>query len=355
MKKVISLILVLTIAFSLMAGMGVSSNALTDVWESEPNNDPNQANIIKFGQIMNGITLGCNYSNDKDVFKINIDSNINFRIKFEHDISYTYDGWLLNLYQLNRSDGCYYNYIDNEKYYSYGGVSYDKVMSDEGISFSPIINARAGDSFVLRISSATGEQGDLKYMVSLEVFISKPSNLTCTARTTNAEKVAWNAVAGVTGYQVQCSDGGTKWAQNKVTTANSAVFGGLVAGGKYKFRVRAYKKIDGVNYFSPWSKTLNSPTLPSGTTLTKLSSAKKAFTAQWKKNAAVTGYQLQYGVKSNFSGAKTLTVKNAKTLKSTVKKLNAKKAYYVRIRTYKTISKVNYFSTWSKAYKVKTK
>ena len=65
--------------------------------------------------------------------------------------------------------------------------------------------------------------------------LSKPSNLKCAARTTNAQKVTWNKVAGVTGYQVQCSDGGSKWAQNKVTSGNAAVFGGLVAGGKYKF------------------------------------------------------------------------------------------------------------------------
>ena len=135
----------------------------------------------------------------------------------------------------------------------------------------------------------------------------------------------------------------------------SYTFKKLAAGNNYKFRVRFYiKAADGKNYFSPWSTTLNSPTLPSGTTLTKLTGAKKAFTAQWKKGAC-TGYQVQYSVKSNFSGAKTVTIKNAKTLKTTVKKLNAKKVYYVRIRTYKTISKVNYFSAWSKTVKVKTK
>ncbi|MBR1763169.1 MAG: hypothetical protein IJ731_07375 [Eubacterium sp.] len=50
-----------------------------------------------------------------------------------------------------------------------------------------------------------------------------------------------------------------------------------------------------------------------------------------------------------------MTLKNNKTLKTTVKKLSAGKNYYVRIRTYKSISKVKYYSSWSKTYKVKTK
>ena len=178
------------------------------------------------------------------------------------------------------------------------------------------------------------------------------------ARTANAIKVQWNNVKTASGYQVQISTkDGKKWDKyyNLDAGVTNYTFKNLAAGNNYKFRVRFYIKAeDGRNYFSPWSKTLNSPTLPTGTTITKLTPAKKAFTAQWKK-AGVTGYQIQYSTSASFSGAKKLTIKNAKNLKATVKSLSAKKTYYVRIRTYKTISKVNYFSTWSKTYKVKTK
>ena len=115
------------------------------------------------------------------------------------------------------------------------------------------------------------------------------------------------------------------------------------------------KAADGKNYYSPWSATLNSPTSPAGTSISKVSGAKKAFTAQWKKQSNATGYQIQYSTNAKFSKAKVVTIKSNKTLKYTLNKLSAKKTYYVRIRTYKTISKVNYFSTWSKTYKVKTK
>ena len=183
--------------------------------------------------------------------------------------------------------------------------------------------------------------------------------LKCKARTVAAQTVIWNNVKTATGYQVQISTkDGKKWSTFATLKAGvtSYTFKNLAAGNNYKFRVRFYiKAADGKNYFSPWSATLNSPTLPSGTSITKLVAGSKAFAAQWKKNTAVNGYQVQYSLKSNFSGAKTLTIKSNKTLKTMVKKLSAKKVYYVRIRTFKTISKANYFSTWSKAYKVKTK
>ena len=95
---------------------------------------------------------------------------------------------------------------------------------------------------------------------------------------------------------------------------------------------------------------------PKATALTKVTAGKKQFTAQWKKQATqTTGYQIQYSLKSDFASAKTVTVSKNGTLKTTVKKLSAKKKYYVRIRTYKTVGKTKYYSAWSAAKTVKTK
>ena len=204
--------------------------------------------------------------------------------------------------------------------------------------------SRCGDSFTDTYTAPTGKIGGLK----------------CKTRTANAQTIIWNKVSTATGYQVQISSkDGKKW-DKTVTIKNnktvSTTFKSLAAGNAYKFRARFYiTAADGKNYFSPWSGTLTSPTLPAGVNLTKVAAGSKSFTANWKKNTAVGGYQVQYSLKANFSGAKSVTVKSNKTLKTTVKKLNAKKVYYVRIRTYKTISKVNYYSAWSKVLKVKTK
>ena len=184
----------------------------------------------------------------------------------------------------------------------------------------------------------------------------KITGLKCAARTAAAEKVTWNKVAGITGYQVQISNAaGNKWATYKNVSANSYVFTKLAAGSNYKFRVRFYITANGKNYFSKWSATLASPTLPKATKVTSATGAKKAFTAKWGKVAGVTGYQVQYSTNAKFTKPAIKTVKGAAKVSLKVSSLKANTKYYVRVRTYKTICGKNYFSTWSGAKAVKTK
>ncbi len=87
---------------------------------------------------------------------------------------------------------------------------------------------------------------------------------------------------------------------------------------------------------------------PAGTKLTGVKNYKgKKLKASWKKNTKVTGYQVQYSTSSKFKSAKTVTVKGYKSTSKTITKLTKNKKYYVRVRTYKTVSKVNYYSGWS--------
>lgn len=93
---------------------------------------------------------------------------------------------------------------------------------------------------------------------------------------------------------------------------------------------------------------------PKGTSVTRLKAISKGFTVSWKKNKTqTTGYQIQYATSSKFKGAKTKTYQNA--TKAKITKLKAKKKYYVRIRTYKTVGSVKIYSDWSKAKAVTVK
>lgn len=110
----------------------------------------------------------------------------------------------------------------------------------------------------------------------------------------------------------------------------------------------------GANYTGTASKTFR--IIPKGTSISKLKKKSKGFTAKWKKQTTQTsGYQVQYSVYKNFKKAKTKTVKKTKTTSISVSKLKKKKTYYVRVRTYKTVSGEKYYSAWSKIKKVKTK
>ena len=88
--------------------------------------------------------------------------------------------------------------------------------------------------------------------------------------------------------------------------------------------------------------------------LSKVKKGKKSFTATWKSVANVDGYEIQYSLKKNMKKAKTKSVASSKK-KLKVKKLKAKKKYYVRIRAYKVINGKKQYSAWSAKKKVKTK
>ncbi len=96
--------------------------------------------------------------------------------------------------------------------------------------------------------------------------------------------------------------------------------------------------------------------VPKGTKISKVTAKKKGFLVKWKKQAVQTsGYEIQYSVNGKFKSAKTAGNVKAKKTSKTVSKLKAKKKYYVRIRTYKTVNGKNYYSDWSAKKSVKTK
>ena len=95
--------------------------------------------------------------------------------------------------------------------------------------------------------------------------------------------------------------------------------------------------------------------VPKGTAFSKLTGGNRRIALKWRRQKNITGYQIEYSVKKDFTAVKKVTVKKVTTLTMTIKKLNAGKTYYVRIRTYTTVKKNNYFSAWSKVKAVKTK
>jgi hypothetical protein len=94
---------------------------------------------------------------------------------------------------------------------------------------------------------------------------------------------------------------------------------------------------------------------PKGTNFSKLKGVKQQITLNWKNPGNITGYEVEYSLKKDFSGGKTVKIKKTKTLMTTIKKLKGGQTYYVRIRTYKTVKKKGtFYSVWSKVKTVKT-
>jgi hypothetical protein len=165
--------------------------------------------------------------------------------------------------------------------------------------------------------------------------------------------------AAVSGLKVTTS-AGYAWTGKQVKPSTSSVkvtLGGvaLKAGVDYTLSYGANKnigkgtvKITGKGNLTG-SKQVSVKIVPKSNKVSKAAAAKKSVKVAWSKVSKaqkVTKYQLRYRVKGAAKW-KTKTF-SAKTVKSTVKKLKKGKVYQFQVRSYKTVSKVKYYSTWSK-------
>lgn len=109
------------------------------------------------------------------------------------------------------------------------------------------------------------------------------------------------------------------------------------------------------------SKTISYQILPKNCSLRSVKAKKKSLTVRWKKLSTkmptkrISGYQVQYSEKPNFSKSKIKKVSGYKKTSVTIKKLKSKKKYYVRIRTILKSGGKTYYSNWSGCKSVKAK
>ena len=111
----------------------------------------------------------------------------------------------------------------------------------------------------------------------------------------------------------------------------------------------------------PATSSTQPTTKPTATKASKPTKNAKKVSGNWVdskyKKASIS--KLSKGNKKFKKNKKTVTISKQKTTKTTVKKLKAKKKYYVRIRTYKNVKyqgkTIKVYSSWSKVKTIKTK
>lgn len=119
--------------------------------------------------------------------------------------------------------------------------------------------------------------------------------------------------------------------------------------GTYKVTVKFKGKYSG-------TKTLTFKVIPRAASVNKLTAKAKAITVKLNRSLKQsTGYEVQYSTSKTFKSAKVKTVKSYKTSSVSLTGLKAKKTYYVRVRTYKTVGGKKVYSNWSSYKSVKTK
>jgi len=170
-------------------------------------------------------------------------------------------------------------------------------------------------------------------------------------------KLTWTKQSGVEGYQIYDTAQKKIVATVKGADKNSVTISKLTAGKAYIYQVRAYKTVGGTKYYGAYSTALKTSTLPATPAIASVTSPKaKNLTVKWGKAASATGYEIQYSTDKTFKKSVTTKIvsKNA-TISATYSGLATGKTYYVRIRTYKTISGAKVYSPYTAAKSVKIK
>lgn len=186
--------------------------------------------------------------------------------------------------------------------------------------------------------------GQSRYTCYVTVTAAKPKSVKINKSTflyNGKVKQPTVKVCGVDGKALTTSDYTVKYSANSKNV------------GYYTVTVKMKR-----NYVGSYTFTYR--IAPKATTIKQLSAGKKKFTVRWSpQKTQINGYQISYSLKKSMKDAKSLYVKKPSKSSVTISKLKAKKTYYVRIRTYKTVKKagktLKTYSEWSTIRKIKTK
>ncbi len=231
-------------------------------------------------------------------------------------------------------------------------------------------NTEAGTGYVF-VTFKNDYRGT--YSKSFKIYLPATSSTTI-ANVKAGVRVYWKAVPGAGGYVVYRrtynakTKKWSKWGRLGVTEALNYTDTKAVAGTKYQYAMRPYLpvKIDPVtgeemggpsdtaNYGVTGAKKMM--VRLTSVTLKSVTAGSKRMTVKWTTSKLVNGYQIQYATNSTFTkGLKSVKVTSPKTASKVIKNLKKGTTYYVRVRGYKVVSSVTYYSGWTamKTCKVK--
>ncbi len=249
--------------------------------------------------------------------------------------------------------------IGYSNYYCYGDKVTAVVYPDSGYVVSAITAngkncTRSGNKADIVINGETLISAKVKYVAPQKVTSLKVSASTSTGYTLSWAQAKRSNNVPISGYVIQQYKN-KKWVNVKVIKGASATSYKIAkqSAGKNYYRVRAYSVYENKNYYGSYS-TMLTVYVPPKQSISSLSSARKSFTVKYKKDASASGYQIQYATNSKFTSVKTVKVGN-KTVSKRVSGLQAKKKYYVRVRSYKIVNNKYIWGAWSSVRSVQTK
>ena len=168
--------------------------------------------------------------------------------------------------------------------------------------------------------------------------------------------LSWNQVSGASGYRLYQYNPGSQSYETVVTipkgTTTSYQVSGLSGATEYRFKVKAYKKVNGVVSWGIASKGYRNSTNPFKVKNVKLSKKSTSVTLKWNKVSGAEGYQLYRYNSSTKKYDKIATIRNNTTFSYTDTNRKKGKQYIYKIRAYKKYNGEVYHGVCSDVVKI---
>ncbi|ALC91646.1 hypothetical protein AM500_19040 [Bacillus sp. FJAT-18017] len=188
-------------------------------------------------------------------------------------------------------------------------------------------------------------------LVSARTALTTPTAPKATPVGADKVKLNWTKSPDATGYQIfrAESSGGPYKMINVVTETYKEEFlnTGLIPGKTYHYKIRAYSEMNGRTYYSSYTNVLSAKPVLASSRLSAASAGYDRVKLTWTKSADATGYEIYRATSSTGSYSKIATITPNSTLSYINTGLPTGKRYYYKIRVYKTVAGVKYYTAYS--------
>ena len=264
-----------------------------------------------------------------------------------------YEGTVTKTFKINPIDVSKCTVTLSKTSYTYNGKVQKPTVTVKNASGTKLTE---GGSYTVTYASGCKSAGTYKVTIKMKgnytgtvtkTFKIAPQDVSKCKITLSATSYTYNGAVKKPTVTVK-NAAGTKLTEGGSYTVTYAT--GRKNVGTYKVTIKMKGNYTG-------TKTITFKILPTKTSISSLTAGTKKLTVKWaKKTTQVTGYEIQYSTSKTFaSSVKTKTITKNSTVSTSLTGLSAKKTYYVRIRTYKTVNGVKIYSGWSTVKSLKTK
>ena len=202
-------------------------------------------------------------------------------------------------------------------------------------------------------NSAGTTDGAASAVVSAKTALENAENLKASAVDGSKISLSWSKVAGATGYVVYRSEKKDSGFKKLGTTKGSASYtdGKAKPYTKYFYKVRAYRAVDGKNYYSAYTDVASAKTsLKKVTGLKAVSKSYNEIKLTWSKVAGATGYVIY---RSTTKGGTFKKVGTSSTNNFVNAKVKTGTKYFYKVKAYVKLADGNRYSAYSAAVSCK--